>query len=181
MRHYLKSKSVTTSINQSQIRVYMKSQHNLSPVTFAEELKAFLMMKTIITSIKINLKCEYLDILPDLKSLSFLTINYRRNPLQILMYKFVYTTMTSHEYDNFLKRLFFSLDCCLTAKLSKGDENINSPGKYVCLRKKTNSNKPKNEFIRPRKNGRHTFSLSLLIHMLIFNPILITLQLYDYI
>lgn len=46
------------------------------------------------------------------------TINYRRNPLQILMYKFVYTTMTSYEYDNFLKLcVFFFLDMGLTVSL----------------------------------------------------------------
>jgi hypothetical protein len=71
------------------------------------------------TSIKINLKAEYLDIFSAGNS-----INYHQNPLQILMYKFVYTTMTSHEY--------FLLSSWALEKRAR--------------EKKANNNKPKNEF-----------------------------------
>jgi hypothetical protein len=61
------------------------------------------------------------------------------------MYKFVYTTMTSHEY--------YLLSWALEA------------------REKANNNKPKNEFKDHDESEENTNT----IHMVIFNPILITL------
>lgn len=73
------------------------------------------------------------------------------------MYKFVYTTKTSHEYDNFPWG-FYSL----TAKQAIQRDLLTAPKSfYACLRKNTNSNKPKNEFIRRWKAHIYSLHLSL--------------------